>query len=166
MLRRARIDAPGALHHIICRGIERKAIRNPEGFCYPASAACESPQPALLLGRKGTGVQYHVSCQQNWHTPIKTAPASRYRQKRINALPPLFSVRCSPHLLSSGSFYLTHYFIFSYTCPTQTRVLYESKIILIDGERMAELMIDHKVGMSPLASYEIRKIDTDYFIED
>jgi len=26
MLRRSRIDAPGALHHIIARGIERKAI--------------------------------------------------------------------------------------------------------------------------------------------
>jgi len=26
MPRKARIDAPGALHHIICRGIERKRI--------------------------------------------------------------------------------------------------------------------------------------------
>ena len=26
MLRKARIDAPGALHHIIIQGIERKAI--------------------------------------------------------------------------------------------------------------------------------------------
>ncbi len=26
MLRQARIDAPGALHHIICRGIERRKI--------------------------------------------------------------------------------------------------------------------------------------------
>ena len=26
MARRARIDAPGALHHIICRGIERGVI--------------------------------------------------------------------------------------------------------------------------------------------
>lgn len=42
----------------------------------------------------------------------------------------------------------------------------ETKIILIDGERLAELMIDHNVGVSPLASYEIKKIDTDYFIEE
>ncbi len=42
----------------------------------------------------------------------------------------------------------------------------ESKIILIDGQRLAELMIDHNVGVSPVASYEIKKIDTDYFIED
>jgi len=42
----------------------------------------------------------------------------------------------------------------------------ESKIILIDGPRLAELMIDHNVGVTPVASYEIKKIDTDYFIED
>ena len=28
MPRKARIDAPGALHHIICRGIERRKIFN------------------------------------------------------------------------------------------------------------------------------------------
>ena len=42
----------------------------------------------------------------------------------------------------------------------------ESKIILIDGQRLAELMIEHNVGVSPVASYEIKKIDSDYFIED
>ena len=42
----------------------------------------------------------------------------------------------------------------------------ESKIILIDGERLAELMIEHNVGVSPVASYDVKKIDSDYFIED
>ena len=42
----------------------------------------------------------------------------------------------------------------------------ESKIILIDGQRLAELMIEHNVGVSPVASYDVKKIDTDYFIED
>jgi restriction system protein len=42
----------------------------------------------------------------------------------------------------------------------------DSKIILIDGSRLAELMIEHNVGVSPVASYEIKKIDSDYFIED
>lgn len=42
----------------------------------------------------------------------------------------------------------------------------DTKIILIDGEQMAELMIDHNVGVSPVASYEIKKIDTDYFLEE
>jgi restriction system protein len=42
----------------------------------------------------------------------------------------------------------------------------ESKIILIDGRQLAELMIEHNVGVSSVASYEIKKIDSDYFIED
>jgi restriction system protein len=42
----------------------------------------------------------------------------------------------------------------------------ESKIILIDGQRLAELMIENNVGVSSVASYEIKKIDTDYFIEE
>ena len=40
----------------------------------------------------------------------------------------------------------------------------ESKIILIDGEELADLMIAHNVGVSPSAIYEVKKIDSDYFI--
>jgi restriction system protein len=42
----------------------------------------------------------------------------------------------------------------------------ESKIILIEGQQLAELMIDHGVGVSPVASYEMKKIDADYFAEE
>ena len=40
-----------------------------------------------------------------------------------------------------------------------------SKIVLIDGEQLSELMIDHDVGVSVVASYPIKKIDSDYFDE-
>lgn len=42
----------------------------------------------------------------------------------------------------------------------------ENKIILIDGAELADLMIDYNVGVSVSASYEIKKIDSDYFIEE
>jgi restriction system protein len=42
----------------------------------------------------------------------------------------------------------------------------DSKIVLIDGEQLAQLMIDHSLGVSPMAAYEIKKIDTDYFTEE
>lgn len=42
----------------------------------------------------------------------------------------------------------------------------ESKIVLIDGETLANLMLDHNIGVSPVASYELKRIDTDYFTED
>lgn len=38
-----------------------------------------------------------------------------------------------------------------------------SKIILIDGERLTALMVDHNVGVSLLGVYELKKIDSDYF---
>lgn len=41
----------------------------------------------------------------------------------------------------------------------------DNKIALIDGEQLARLMIDHNLGVSPMASYEIKKVDTDYFTE-
>ncbi|MGK2913494.1 MAG: restriction endonuclease [Porticoccaceae bacterium] len=41
----------------------------------------------------------------------------------------------------------------------------DSKIVLIDGERLAQLMIDYNVGVAPVTSYETKKIDSDYFIE-
>jgi restriction system protein len=39
------------------------------------------------------------------------------------------------------------------------------KISLIDGRRLAELMIDFGVGVSLAHTYEIKKIDNDYFEE-
>ena len=41
----------------------------------------------------------------------------------------------------------------------------DSKIILIDGERLGELLIDYNVGVSMVESYAIKKIDNDYFTE-
>ena len=40
------------------------------------------------------------------------------------------------------------------------------KIILIGGERLAELMIDFNIGVTPLANYEIKRMDLDYFPEE
>ena len=42
----------------------------------------------------------------------------------------------------------------------------ESKIILIDGKRFAQLMIDFNVGVSTEATYELKRIDSDYFAEE
>jgi restriction system protein len=41
-----------------------------------------------------------------------------------------------------------------------------SKIVLINGEQLAQLMIDHNVGVSVSTSYEIKRIDSDYFSEE
>lgn len=41
-----------------------------------------------------------------------------------------------------------------------------SKIILVSGEELARLMVDHNVGVSPVSRYELKKIDSDYFEGD
>ena len=41
----------------------------------------------------------------------------------------------------------------------------DRKIILIDGETLAKLMIDYNVGVTTFATYEIKKVDLDYFSE-
>jgi restriction system protein len=42
----------------------------------------------------------------------------------------------------------------------------QDKVILIDGPKLADLMIEHGVGVSTDVSYDIKKIDSDYFTED
>jgi len=40
------------------------------------------------------------------------------------------------------------------------------KIVLIDGARLAELMLEYNIGVSNLASYDVKKIDFDFFSEN
>lgn len=42
----------------------------------------------------------------------------------------------------------------------------ETKIVLIDGEQLAQLMIDYSLGCATQQIYELKKIDSDYFGED
>lgn len=42
----------------------------------------------------------------------------------------------------------------------------DSKVVLIDGERLTQLMIDFNIGVSKITSYEVKRIDTDYFSEE
>ena len=44
--------------------------------------------------------------------------------------------------------------------------LIDTKIILIDGEMLADLMISYKVGVNTQVIYELKKIDLDYFAEE
>jgi restriction system protein len=44
--------------------------------------------------------------------------------------------------------------------------LINTKIILIDRQQLAAMMIDHNVGVSPIGMYELKKIDADYFEGD
>lgn len=42
----------------------------------------------------------------------------------------------------------------------------EKRIVLMDGERLAQLMIDHDIGVADVATYRVKRVDLDYFPED
>ncbi len=42
----------------------------------------------------------------------------------------------------------------------------ETKIVLIDGEQLAQFMIDYNLGVTSVNNYEVKRIDSDYFEEN
>lgn len=42
----------------------------------------------------------------------------------------------------------------------------EPKVVLIDGQKLSQYMIDFNLGVTTSATYEIKKIDTDYFSQE
>lgn len=39
----------------------------------------------------------------------------------------------------------------------------DAKIVLIDGKRLVDLMIDYDLGVTPVINYQLKRIDSDYF---
>ena len=39
------------------------------------------------------------------------------------------------------------------------------KVVLIDGQKLADFMIDYNVGVTGATTYQLKKIDSDYFID-
>ena len=39
----------------------------------------------------------------------------------------------------------------------------EKKIVLIDGKQLAQLMIEHNVGVTVTKAYTLKKLDQDFF---
>jgi len=42
----------------------------------------------------------------------------------------------------------------------------DTRIILIDGTESAKLMIAHVAGVTPVAFYELKRVDSDFFAEE
>jgi restriction system protein len=55
---------------------------------------------------------------------------------------------------------------FSKEARDYVKVIPQPKIVLIDGKELAELMIDHNIGVAEVTSYTIKKVDIDYFNEE
>lgn len=42
----------------------------------------------------------------------------------------------------------------------------DPRVVLIDGRELAEYMLDLNLGVTPRAAYELKRIDSDYFVEE
>jgi restriction system protein len=49
---------------------------------------------------------------------------------------------------------------------TDYAAMIDSKIILIDGEHLTGLMIDYGIGVAQVASYTVKRLDSDYFTQE
>jgi restriction system protein len=41
-----------------------------------------------------------------------------------------------------------------------------SRIVLIDGQRLAHLMIDHDIGVATSRTYAIKRVEDEYFNDE
>lgn len=42
----------------------------------------------------------------------------------------------------------------------------DPKVVLLDGDDLVQMMIDHGLGVSSVATYEIKIVDMDFFVEE
>ena len=74
-----------------------------------------------------------------------------------------FSGSLDPHGAKKGVIITTG--TFTREARSYVTNLGEKKIVLIDGHELAQLMIDHDIGVSTVTNYTIKRLDSDYFEE-
>jgi restriction system protein len=116
------------------------------------------------LGRTGDGGVDGVIKEDELGLDVIYVQAKRFAQE--NSVP-LREVRdfvggLEGHRATKGVFVTTSYFP-STAYEFITRVT--KRVVLIDGPELASLMIRHHVGVRMKATYELKKIDEDYFVD-
>lgn len=116
------------------------------------------------LGRSGDGGVDGVIKEDELGLDVVYVQAKRFAEEKTV---PLREVRdfvggLEGHRASKGVFVTTSYFP-STAYEFITRV--SKRVVLIDGTELASLMIRHRVGVRVKASYEVKRIDEDYFVQ-
>jgi restriction system protein len=71
-----------------------------------------------------------------------------------------FAGSMEPHLAKKGVFITTS----SFSSQAHEYVKQaERKIVLIDGPALAALMIDYNIGVTAYRTFDLKRLDTDYF---
>jgi len=116
------------------------------------------------LGRSGDGGVDGMIKEDKLGLDVVYVQAKRWKNGNTVGRPEVqaFAGSLEGHRARKGVFITTSKF-------TQDAIQYiqriEKKIVLINGEELAQLMIDHNVGVTEVANYTVKKIDNDYFEE-
>jgi restriction system protein len=116
------------------------------------------------LGRSGDGGVDGIIKEDKLGLDVVYVQAKRWKNANSVGRPDVqaFAGSLEGHRARKGVFITTSKF-------TQDAIEYiqriEKKIVLINGEELAQLMIDHNIGVSEIANYPVKKIDNDYFEE-
>jgi restriction system protein len=116
------------------------------------------------LGRAGDGGVDGVIKEDELGLDVLYVQAKRFQEEKTV---PLREVRdfvggLEGHRATKGVFVTTSHFP-STAYDFVTRV--SKRVVLIDGPELANLMIRHRVGVRVKATYEVKRIDEDYFVE-
>jgi restriction system protein len=116
------------------------------------------------LGRTGDGGVDGIIKEDKLGLDVVYVQAKRWKNANTVGRPGVqaFAGSLEGHRARKGVFITTSKF-------TEDAIEYvqriEKRIVLINGEELAQLMIDHNVGVSEVANYIVKKIDNDYFEE-
>ena len=116
------------------------------------------------LGRVGDGGVDGVIREDELGLDVVYVQAKRFGEEKGV---PLSEVRdfvggLEGHRASKGVFVTTSFFpATAYEFVTRL----SKRVVLIDGPELANLMIRHRVGVRVKATYELKRIDEDYFVE-
>jgi len=116
------------------------------------------------LGRVGDGGVDGVIKEDELGLDVVYVQAKRFSEERSVPLREIrdFVGGLEGHRANKGVFVTTSYFP-STAYDFITRV--SKRVVLIDGPELANLMIRHRVGVRVKASYEVKRIDEDYFVD-
>lgn len=120
---------------------------------------------AQVVGKSGDGGIDGIIKEDRLGLDVIYVQAKRWDERNPVSRPEIqkFVGALHGHHANKGVFITTGRF----AEPARTYVQgLTAKVILVDGEQLARYMIDYNVGVTLRASYEVKKLDSDYFLEE
>lgn len=118
---------------------------------------------ATMLGKSGDQGVDGVIKEDKLGLDMVYVQAKRWDQQVAGAEVQAFAGSLEGHHAQKGVFITTSGF--SPAAKAYVEKI-QKRIVLIDGQRLVELMIEHNVGITTTRNYEVKRIESDYFEED